>query len=250
MTAIDHDSARLFRYLLHDVTESEREEIETQYFRDPEALAMLDAMEGELIDAYVRRELTSAQRQKFERDFLSTHARRERLRMSEALHAHMPRRRDSSRVILAIAASLLALIALGVWMWTRTQPRSEIVRRPVPSRTPIETPRAPVTVAVTLFPGVPRDPATGTRVVLPSNAEQLRVTAPIEVEGEWRDLRATLDDSDWTAANLTMNADRTVTFLIPASTLAEREYILSLWSGDVPLSDYAFTVRKKNLNQP
>jgi len=246
MTAIDSDSARLFRYLLHDVTDSEREEIETQYFRDPEALAMLDAIEGELIDAYVRRELTSAQRQKFERDFLSTPSRRERLRMSEALHAHLPRRRSASRVMLAIAASLLALIALGVWMWTRTQPRTEIVRHPVP----IETPRAPVTVAVTLFPGVPRDPATVTRVVLAPDVEQLRIGAPIEVDGEWRDLRATLRDSDWTAANLAMNADRTVTIGIPVAKLAEGEHILSLWSGDEPLGDYAFRVEKKISSKP
>lgn len=247
MTAIGspvQDTAILSRYLLHDVSEKEREEIEQSYFRDPETLALLDAVEGDLIDAYVRRELSIAQRARFEKYFLCTRARRERLRMAEALQQHLPRPRLSfppSRVWIAMAASLALVALLGAWLWMRTAPPA-VANRPAPPP-PVVTPKAPVTVAVTLVPGLTRAAGAPQKVVLGPGAEQVRIRALVEVEGEWRDLRASLDD--WAASNLTMSADRTVTVVIPAAKLPPGEHVLVLTSGNEPLGDYAFTVEKK-----
>lgn len=254
MSALD-DSVAISRYLLHELTETEQEEIERRYFSDPEYLALLEAVEGDLIDAYVRRDLSQAQRLRFEQYFLCTRARRERLRMAEALQQHLPQHLaqqavpfPAARVIIAIAASLLVLAGIAAWLWTRTAPPA-VVDRPLPPPPRVETPRVPVTgavtpvtVAVTLLPGLTRDAAAPPKILLGAGVEQVRASALVEVEGEWRDLRASLRPGEWSAANLTMNADRTVTITIPAAQLAPGEHVLVLTSGDEPLGDYVLVV--------
>jgi hypothetical protein len=103
MSAIE-DSAMISRYLLRDVTAQEQEEIERRYFSDPGYLALVEAAEGDLIDAYVRRELSRSQRKRFEEHFLCTRSRRERLKMAEALDRHLPRTGIRARFARAIAA--------------------------------------------------------------------------------------------------------------------------------------------------
>lgn len=243
MSAMD-DSTTLSRYLLHDVSEREREEIEGRYFRDPEALAQLDAVEGDLIDAYVRRELSREQRARFEKYFLCTRSRRERLRMAEALQMHLPRPRTAPRLLVAIAASLLVVALLGIWLWTRTAPPAVVHKPAPPVPSPVDPPRAPVTLAVTLWPGIPRDAASSRTIALGPGVEQLQISALVEVEGEWRDLRASLRSTGWTASNLTLSSDRTVTVTIPASQLPTGEHILVLTSGTEALGDYAFVIAR------
>lgn len=114
MSAIE-DSAMIFRYLLQDVTPDEQEEIERRYFRDPDYLALIEASEGDLIDAYLRQELSRAHQRLFEDNFLCTRARRERLKMAEALHRHLPHPRTDRRLLFAIGAVLVVLAAAAAW---------------------------------------------------------------------------------------------------------------------------------------
>jgi hypothetical protein len=243
MSAAD-DSSRITRYLLEDVTPSEQEEIERRYFSDPEYLALVEAVEDDLIDAYARRDLSRADRERFERYFLRTRTRRERVKMAEALLEHLPKRRSFRPVILAIAATLVVLIGLGTWLVTRETPPvapSPVVHAPA-RVTPSAAP--PVTVAVTLMPGLTRAGTTPGKVVLPPDTAEVQVSALIDVEGEWRDLSASLRSSDWTAANLTMNGDRMVTMTIPATKLPAGEHVLMISSGGEVLGDYPFVVEK------
>jgi hypothetical protein len=253
------DSALLSRYLLHEASEEEREEIERHYFSDPEDLALLEAVEDDLIDAYVRRELPQAQRARFEKYFLCTRARRERLQMAEALQQHLRRRplvwARWPRVTLAIAATLLVLAAgLGAWLRTRNAvnpvggPQSAAGSRKAPQHhAAANADRRPPTagssiIAVTLIPGVTRDPAAPQTIVLGPGVDQVRANLLVEVEGEWPDLRASLRSSSWTAWNLAMNTDRTVTVTIPVAQLKPGQHVLVLTSGNEPLGDYAFVV--------
>jgi hypothetical protein len=114
VSAID-DSAVISRYLLRDLGTEEQEEIERRYFSDPEYLALIEAAEGDLIDAYVRRELSRAQRRQFEENFLCTRERRERLKMAEALHRHLPQPRPDRRLAIAIGGALIVVAAVAVW---------------------------------------------------------------------------------------------------------------------------------------
>ena len=244
------DSATLSRYLLHELPPREEEEVERRYFSDPQYLALLEAAEGDLIDAYVRNELTRAQRERFEQYFLCTRARRERLRMAEAMMAHLPQPKPRWRVaVLALAATLLLAVGLGAWLWTRTPATTTPVaqQQPVPPPPRIETPRAPVTASLALLPGLVRDAsAAPQKLVLTPGLEQVRVSALVEVEGHWRDLHASLRAADgrelWSAAHLSLHDDRTVRMTIPAARLVEGEHLLVISADGEPLGDYPFVV--------
>jgi hypothetical protein len=241
MSATD-DSSRISRYLLEDVTPAEQEEIERRYFADPEYLALVEALEGDLIDAYVRRDLSRADHERFERYFLRTRTRRERVKMAEALLAHLPKRRSFLPVILAIAATLVVLVGLGAWLATREAAAPVPPVASVPVAQPTAPTRSPVIVVITLMPGLTRAAATLPKVVLPRDADAVRVNALIDVEGEWRDLNASLRSSDWIANHLTINDDRMVTVTIPAAKLTPGEQVLIISAGAEVLGDYAFVV--------
>jgi hypothetical protein len=73
------------RYLLGELTEEQQVEIEDRAFSDQEYLASITAVENDLIDEYVRGELSPAERQRFERRFLASAERRKRVEFARAL---------------------------------------------------------------------------------------------------------------------------------------------------------------------
>jgi len=76
---------RLAQYLLGDVSSSERELLEAEYFSDDEAFQKMLSAEDDLIDAYARGELSPEERRKFEKRFLSSADGRERLGFARTL---------------------------------------------------------------------------------------------------------------------------------------------------------------------
>jgi len=76
---------RLALYLLGDVSGSERELLEAEYFSDDEAFQKMLSAEDDLIDAYARGELSTEQRRLFEKQFLSSADGCERLRFARTL---------------------------------------------------------------------------------------------------------------------------------------------------------------------
>src|SRR5215475_9236647 len=79
MTETTNQRDLLIRYLLGVVSGEERTAVEEQYFADDPGLDVLLRAEDELIDDYVRDVLSAADRELFERHFLCTEARRQRL---------------------------------------------------------------------------------------------------------------------------------------------------------------------------
>jgi hypothetical protein len=88
---------KLTRYLLGDLSERERIEIEDRYLSNAEFFDELVVAEDELIDDCVRGRLSRKDRELFEQNFLTSAARRERVKSSRALmefadkHAATPR---------------------------------------------------------------------------------------------------------------------------------------------------------------
>jgi hypothetical protein len=78
MTALD-DETSIRRFLLGDVSQNQREQIEERLFTHQGLLAMVDAIEDELIDEYVQEKLDAQDIDRFEQSFLITSDRRERL---------------------------------------------------------------------------------------------------------------------------------------------------------------------------
>jgi anti-sigma factor RsiW len=79
------DNALLTRYLLGDISESQREHLEHEYFINNELWSALNAAADDLIDAYVRGELPQNQREQFERHFMASSDRRTRVDFARVL---------------------------------------------------------------------------------------------------------------------------------------------------------------------
>ena len=157
MTANLQSEEFIARYLLGDLPEEQQVEIENRAFSDPEYLRNITAVENDLIDEYVRKELSETSSRQFEARFMASADRRRRVEFARALAtiisegqvsenrvqtAVAPNRitwRDSvaafisglapaARLSLATAALLIA--ATGVWLITQSiQQRGELARQ-------------------------------------------------------------------------------------------------------------------------
>lgn len=75
----------IVRYLLGDLPEERQTEIEDRAFQDEQYLRDILAAESDLIDEYVRGELTDSARRQFESRFLSSAERRQKVEFARAL---------------------------------------------------------------------------------------------------------------------------------------------------------------------
>ena len=73
------------KYLLGNLTEEEQVEVEDRAFADGDYLSSLEATEADLIDAYVRDELSQSDRRSFELRFLTSPERRRKVEFARAL---------------------------------------------------------------------------------------------------------------------------------------------------------------------
>src|SRR5512132_4115643 len=81
------DEKVLVRYLLGNLTEDEQVQLENRAFADADYLGVLEAAEADLIDTYVRGELSQPDRRSFEFRFLTSPQRRSKVEFARALAA-------------------------------------------------------------------------------------------------------------------------------------------------------------------
>ncbi|HEX5731889.1 MAG TPA: hypothetical protein VF131_03555 [Blastocatellia bacterium] len=89
MNPTDKDEILIRRYLLGEVTDQEREQVERQLMTDKQYLDHILSREEALIDEYVRGELGRDERGPFETYFLSAPERRDRLEFAESLNRYI-----------------------------------------------------------------------------------------------------------------------------------------------------------------
>jgi hypothetical protein len=82
MSEPDHN---LTRYLLGELSESERATLEEKYFSDPRVFEQVLKSESELVDGYVRGKLSPRAQERFEQIYLTNPRRRERVKFAGAL---------------------------------------------------------------------------------------------------------------------------------------------------------------------
>jgi hypothetical protein len=85
MAANLNNEKLIAQYLLGELPEEQQVEIEDRAFADKEYLASITAVENDLIDEYVRNELSETQRRRFEGRFLASAERRKRVAFAKAL---------------------------------------------------------------------------------------------------------------------------------------------------------------------
>ena len=96
------------RYLLGELTEEQQVEIEDRAFSDKEYLATITEVENDLIDEYVRGELSAAERQRFEGRFLASAERRKRVEFARALRTVVSESTGQEKKVVQKAAT---------WSW-------------------------------------------------------------------------------------------------------------------------------------
>jgi hypothetical protein len=187
---------RLVEYLLGDLSDDQRLEIEQQYFKDDDVYEALLAVENELTYDYAAGTLSPAERQRFEQRFLGTAEQRARVETARALlRSVRPARPRTAWMRPLAAAAVLVLVAAG-WLAVDLARRANAPERapidvppgtaaapgtpgPVPSAPPPPAGKAPaqrpLAIAVTLQPGLARSTDSATRIVIPPGAGVLRL---------------------------------------------------------------------------
>lgn len=146
MAANLNNDKLIARYLLGELSEEQQIEIEDRAFSDPEFVAQITAVEDDLIDEYVRREMPESQRRQFETRFLASESRRKRVEFARAMAHLLAETRVTERETrtaavapvswrealaafirglgpagtIALAVATLLLVIGGAWLITET----------------------------------------------------------------------------------------------------------------------------------
>jgi anti-sigma-K factor RskA len=143
--AVDNETL-IAQYLLGELPEEQQVEIEDRAFSDKEYLASITAVENDLIDEYVRGELSGSERQRFESRFLASAERRKRVEFAKALRTVVSEAVGPEKKVvptterwslreslyaflgglnpaarLAFVAAAILLIAGAAWLFVETQ---------------------------------------------------------------------------------------------------------------------------------
>jgi len=269
---------RLIRYLLGELTEQERAELEQAYFVSDAAFEELSTVEDELIEAYVQAELSPADRERFERGFLTTPRRRERVDFTRRLKAEAAKRSVAGhqswwqgfvpafpvpRFAFALAIVATIAVALGIgWRVLRPGPEAtepvQARRTPPPSGSASQPgPQAPLArvAAFVLTPGLTRGTGPAPTLTLPKDTTTVRLKMEHEGEG-YAAYRAILKTAEGrtvqSIAGLKPATPGTATCVaeLVAKVLTSGDYVLTL-SGRAPsgvfedVADYSFRVVKQ-----
>lgn len=152
MTQDEIEQNTIRRYLLGELTQEEqRESVEERLLVDDDFFTEFELVKEDLIDQYVRRELTDEERESFEQNFLTTPERWQGLRQAQALARYAEKsvvgavgspEKKTSKAIPArsgwawlrpvtgwrLAASMLLLVGLAFGLWRVFFHRSDVER--------------------------------------------------------------------------------------------------------------------------
>jgi hypothetical protein len=270
----------LVRYLLGDLSEEQQAQVEDRAFADTGYRAALEAAEADLIDSYVRDELSSADRRAFERLFLASQQRRSKVEFARSLAklAPQPAPKPSvwqtlaqlmsgwSPMRIAPALTMLVCVVAASWLAVRNgamQSRvaaleaSESALRRQLSQTQDQTKvrnaeatPPPVIASLVLFAGLSRAESKREQLVLAPAAQVARIDIQLESRDDYPKFRAELRTRSGgevlTLANLPPKQNGggyVVSFEVPASVLQSGQYELALKGlrGSTPPEDVSYS---------
>lgn len=260
----------LAQYLLRSLPEQESERIDAMSITDDDVAWRIRAIENDLVDSYVRGELTGTRRTEFETVYLATPERRNRIARARALAsaAHERTHSRSAWQKWAIAAALAIAIPSFWFLSTRDdgvvpeapQPVPTVESAPAPAPPSVATPPAtpaPMSVVSLLLPPPTRAARAQDVLSLPPDTGRAILRLQLEANdfpayrGELRDLRrnAIVWRSESVRAAREDDIDL-VSFELPPSILEQRNYSLELigvpTNGRAELiASYTFSVEKR-----
>ena len=283
--ALNSDRDKLMRlYLLGWLSDQETSELESEYMADETRFEEILAVEDDLRDAYARSELSSSDREAFEKRFLVLPEQRQKLEFAKVLHdylLHEPTSYPASRlergwqfwvaklrgprVALATAVALVFFILAGGGRWLErsrlravktiaTSPGSPGPSSPSPSGS-VESPAAQI-VTLVLTPGLVRGSGQANRVLVPKSVNLIRLDLRFE-DARYAEYRTTLETAEnkevWSQDHIAashMAGGPRIIVDVPANLLATGDYVLALAARSSSgrfesIADYAFRIVKE-----
>jgi hypothetical protein len=266
----DLESMRARRYLLGEASEDECVAIEQEYFGGTDALDRMAASEDDLIEDYLRGQLSSHERRQFERVYLAAPHHRNRVETIRRLMAvaSAPAQRTAQgreatwagllqtwRWQFALAA--VVLVAAVVWVLMASS-RQRPTLRPVPPRPASETtaasapnhpepglPAAPRVLAVSIPPVNTRSTQETRPIVIPVATDFVAAQLEGEADRKLRSparasVRTVAGDEIWQGPAL-IDQTRPVGVVaridIPAARLRPDDYLITLYETDAAGTD-------------
>jgi hypothetical protein len=262
------DDQLLIRYLLGSLEEEKAERLDELSVTDDDFAWRLRAVENDMVDAYVRGNLSGETLDRFQSFYLSTSGRRERVEFARALvtftgkQAPLPTR--SWRWAFACGAAAAAIVA-GFLIYNQRQlqiqlsqlqvSHSDLQQRERELRSQLDRVSSPPTTLAVLLTAPMRSAARVPVVNLPPGTA--RVAVDLQLEADDFPLYAVLlkDASSgqilWRSGDLKQHASGShafVTITLPAELLQSRRYLAELSSAgprSEPIANYPFDVLQK-----
>jgi methionine-rich copper-binding protein CopC len=235
---------KIIAYLLKELPEEELEQFEDECFAQESWPTEVNLVEDDLIDTYLREELTQERRGRFERNYLTTEARQERVLIAAALLRHVDKNNRADQVAVAprsqgltwagrfsafwrsqswvfqtsSALGLVAIITGALWLSLSHAP----------------SPRTYATLTLSI--SISNNRAEGIqvgKVKLPLSASDLRISLklPERLPPAAR-YRVELEDENGVVKPLEMAGQdaQSVSVVIPAAQLTRGQYALKLFA--------------------
>ncbi len=249
----------MIRYLLGELPDQERTGLEDSYFAEDERFQRLLAVESELVDAYVRGELSASRRRAFEARLLVTEEQKRKVELARQLQRHAGEAAAAGAASAArplwrwqwtaVAAMVLLLAGAAVWLRHAPAPSpppqaTQPAPNPPPQPQPVVASFVLSTEEVRAGGELPtlRIPASATVVRLELNytGERYSGYAVVVRTAEGRQV--------WQRAGLEPQPPGAVVVEVPAPVLANDDYILTLRGGDKggfeDAAEFSFRVKR------
>lgn len=238
-------AGRVVSYLLGQMSEEESEQFENECFAQKNWPSQVKLIEDELIDAYLHHDLSSEQRELFERNYLITETRQERVRVAAVLLRQFCAREEvvEQPILergegtwiewlkafwggrtwgLRVASAVVALVIVGGLSWlylSRVRP-----------------PRVVATLRLTSSVINRSEGVQARTIKLPADADALRISLMLPEHvthaPRYRVELDELDKEDGETTTLAVEGQeaQAVSVLIPASRLQRGQYALTLFA--------------------
>jgi methionine-rich copper-binding protein CopC len=232
---------RIIAYLLEELPEDDLERFEDECFAEESWPTQINLVEEDLIDAYLRNDLTPDQRQRFERNYLTTQARQERVSMAAALLRHIDECNAAMPAITvpptestwverlrafwssqawglraATSIAVVAVMAGALWPFFRTP-----------------SPRTFATLTLSISSSNRAEGAHAEKVKLSPNTETLNISLtlpqPSPSAARYR-VELETDNGETKSVEVAGNDAQSVLVVTPAAQLARGQYALKLFA--------------------
>jgi hypothetical protein len=251
--SFSEDERHIVRYLLEQLSDDERSEVERRYFKDPAYLEEIEAVEIDLIERYLDGDLSREHAENFESRYLTTPALWAKVHTVQALRTPRAKTRASWAYGLIAATALLA-VTIG-WSLHRIS-QLDKARRVAEEQLAKERQKPippPVIVATfSLAAGSERALAARQRLAVPRDASVLRLQLALDVTSKATAYHAILRAFDerqvWDWGNVPVRPGRSIDLEVPAAQLKPDDYVLALEpvSAEAPShASYVFRVTKE-----